>query len=148
MTTRVSNAIVLAGINAALALLDVGVANGPGGSGQAYIEVRTGAQPADPSAAATGTLLGTLIASATAFAAAVDTGGAGRATANAVTADTAADAAGTAGWFRVYDSDAVAHIDGNVTATAGGGDMEIDNVLIALNDTIAVTLWTYGQSET
>lgn len=141
MATRISNAAAIASVNAVVDLID-------GGAGAGYIEIRTGAQPADVSVAATGTLLGTLPCSDPAFGNAVDVTGAARATANAVTSDTAADAAGTAGWFRVYDSNNVAIIDGNITITSGGGDMELDNINIAVNDTISVNSWTFQQSET
>lgn len=148
MATRISNAAAIAAVNAVVDLLDAGVANGPGGAGEAYIEIRTGSQPADVSVAATGTLLGTLICSATAFGSAVDVTGAARATANAVASDNNADAAGTAGWFRAYDSDGNGIIDGNITITSGGGDMELDNINIAVNDTITVNSWTVTQPET
>ena len=140
MATRISNAAAIASVNAVVDLIDAG--------GAGSIEIRTGAQPADVSVAATGTLLGTLTCSNPAFGNAADIGGAARATANAVAPDTNADAAGTAGWFRVYSGGGTAVIDGNITITSGGGDMELDNLNIAVNDTITVNSWTFQQSET
>ena len=136
--TRVSNAAAIASVDAVVALLNVG--------GAGYIEVRTGTQPADVSIAATGTLLATLPLSATAFAGAIDGVGKAVASANAITQDTSADAAGTATWFRAYSGAGIAVIDGN----AGLVDeaLVLNNVNIALNDTLAVSAWNFEQSET
>lgn len=139
MVTRVSNAAAIASVNAVTALLDAGA--GPG-----YIEIRTGAIPADVSQAATGTLLGTLPLSATAFAAATDAVGKASAAAGAITQDASADAAGTAGWFRAYDGDGVAVIDGDVSTS--GAALNLNNINIALNDTLDISSWLFEQSET
>jgi hypothetical protein len=52
--------------------------------------------------------------------------------------------AGTnAGYFRVYDSaGTTCHIQGSVTATGGGGDMQLDNVSIASGQTVTVNTFT------
>jgi hypothetical protein len=100
------------------------------------IQIRTGASPGVDSAA-TGTLLGTLPLSATAF----GTWAAGSATANAITQDASADATGTAGYFRALDSGSGAVIDGTVTATGGGGDLELNSVSITSGGTIDITSW-------
>lgn len=134
MTTRISVASATAAVGAMTALLD-------GGAGAGHIEIRTGAQPASVATAASGTLLGTLTLSDPAFGAAAN----GSASANAITGDTSADATGTAGWFRAYDSNNVAIIDGSITATGGGGDLELDNVNIVATGTINVTSWTVSQ---
>lgn len=127
MATRISTAARNAAADAIAALLDGG-----------YIEIRTGTQPADPQTVASGTLLGTLPLSPTAFGAASN----GTVTANAITDDSDADASGTAGWFRGYGSGAVAVIDGNITGTSGGGDMELDDTAIVQGGVISVTSWT------
>jgi hypothetical protein len=58
-------------------------------------------------------------------------------------ADTSADATGTAGYFRIYDSTGTTcHVQGTVTATGGGGDMTLDNVSIALAQSITITGFT------
>lgn len=52
----------------------------------------------------------------------------------------AASGTGTAATFRIYDSGVTTcHIQGNVTATGGGGDMTLDNVSIASGQTVTVT---------
>ena len=133
MATRISNAAAKAELDALTALLN------PGGG---YIEIRTGSQPATVGTAASGTLLGTLPLSATAFGAAT-TASPSVATANAITSDTVADASGTAGWFRAYATTGpAAVIDGNITGTGGEGDMELDDTTIIAGGTIAVSSWT------
>lgn len=101
------------------------------------IQIRTGTSPGVDSAA-TGTLLGTLPLSATAFGA----WAAGSATANAITQDASADATGTAGYFRALNSGSGAVIDGTVTVTSGGGDLELNSISITSGGTIDITSWT------
>jgi len=111
------------------------------------INVYTGAQPASPDDAATGTLLATLTLSADAFAEPV-----GRSIAlNAVTSDTSADASGTAGWFRFYRTDETA--PGSPAAAADRrldgaipGDMAINDAGIVAGGTVAMSGWTYNHA--
>lgn len=131
MTTRIAVAVADAMANAAGPLAN-------GGS----IKIYTGAQPATVATAASGTLLGTLTLSATAF----GSSSSGTITANAITGDSSADNSGTAGWFRAFKSDGTtAIIDGSVTATGGGGDMQLDSVAIVAGGTISVSSWTITQ---
>ena len=134
MATRISAAVASAMVNAVTALID-------GGAGAGTVQIRTGSQPATVATAASGTLLGTLTCADPSFAAA----SAGTATANTVTGDTSADATGTAGWFRVYDSSATAVEDGSITASGGGGDMILSSVSIVAGGTIDITSWTITQ---
>jgi hypothetical protein len=101
------------------------------------IQVRTGTSPGVDSAA-TGTLLATLPLSSSAF----GTWSAGSATAGAITQDASADATGTAGYFRAFSSGSGAVIDGTVTATGGGGDLELNSVSIVAAATVDITSWT------
>lgn len=132
--TDISQAAAQAACNAIVDLIDGGPAAG-------YIEIRDGTKPANPDAAATGTLLATLTCSDPAFGNAT-LAGPSVATANAITDDTNADASGTATWFRAYDSVGTAVIDGDVTATSGGGDLELDDTAIVLGGTVSITSWT------
>lgn len=129
--TTISTASRNAAADALVDLLDGGASNG-------YIEIRDGTQPADPDTAATGTLLATCNCSDPAFGDAAS----GTATANAISDDTDADASGTATWFRAYDSNGTAVIDGDVSGTGGGGDLELDNTSIVAGGTVSVTSWT------
>ena len=57
--------------------------------------------------------------------------------------DASADAAGTAGYYRIYDSgETTCHEQGTVTATGGGGDMTVDNTVFAFGETVTVTSFT------
>lgn len=134
MATRITTAAAKAACDAVVDLLDAGPAAG-------YVEVRTGSQPATANTAASGTLLATLVLSDPAFGNATSASPS-VATASAITPDTSADATGTAGWFRGYDSTGAAVIDGSVTATGGGGDMTFDSVSFIAGGTVTVTSWT------
>lgn len=105
----------------------------------AVLKIRTGAQPATVATADSGTVLATLTLPSDWLAAA-----ASGAKAKAGTwQDTSADATGTAAHFRIYASDGTtAHIQGSVTATGGGGDLELDNVSIAAAQSITITAFS------
>lgn len=137
MATRIALARAAAAVDSVVDALDVGTLNAAG-----YINIYTGTQPADVATAATGTLLATLPLSAPAFGAAT-VANPSVATANAITSDTAADASGTAGWFRAFSRDNVATIDGSISTTAAAtGDMLLDDTNIVAGGTVAVTSWT------
>lgn len=106
------------------------------------IQIRTGAQPATPDTAASGTLLGTLGFSATAFGA---TNTSGVATANAISSDTSADNSGTAGHARLLNSGGT--IRGDATCGQGTGDFNFDNSTIVAGGTIAVSSMTLTTPE-
>jgi len=99
-----------------------------------YIEIRTGAKPANPQTAATGTLLATLPCSNPAFGSFSN----GQSLANPISNDSNVDDTGVAGWFRVYDRDGTAVFDGDVTATGGGGDIEFDNINFVVGGTAVI----------
>lgn len=103
------------------------------------IEFRTGAPPADCATAASGTLLAqsALPSDWMAAAAAGSKAKAGTWTFNGI-------AAGTIGYFRIYDSQSpsTCHIQGTVTATGGGGDMTVDNTSIAAAQVVTVNTFT------
>jgi hypothetical protein len=47
------------------------------------------------------------------------------------------------GIFRIKDSGAAAcHVQGSITATGGGGDMTLDNIVIASAQTITISTFT------
>lgn len=116
----------------------------------AILEIRSGAPPG-PGAAATGTLLASMTLPADAHSAA----SAGSAALAGTWSDPSADAAGTAGHFRLRQSGdangvdtAAARVEGTVTATGGGGDLTLDNVSIAVAQLVSITSWTLGQPAT
>ena len=57
--------------------------------------------------------------------------------------DASANATGTAGHFRLYDSGGTTcHAQGTVTATGGGGDLTLDNTSIASGQSVTITSFT------
>lgn len=103
------------------------------GAAAGTIAIRSGAQPTNVGDADTGTLLGTCTFGDPAFGDAST----GVATANAITSDSSADASGTAGHFRIKDSDGNIHSDG--TCGQGSGDLSFDNNVIVAGGVIAIS---------
>jgi hypothetical protein len=101
------------------------------------LELRSGAAPANCAAADTGTLLASMALPADWSAAA--SGGAKNLL--GTWQDLAADAAGTVGHFRLKQG-ATCHIQGSVTASGGGGDMTIDNNVLAVGQQVTVISFT------
>lgn len=98
------------------------------------LDLRTGAQPADCATADAGTELEHMTLPTDWLGAA--TGGT---KSKAGTWTGTVDAAGTVAHFRIKEStDTTCHMQGTVTATSGGGDMEIDNVVLAVGQTVTV----------
>ena len=105
----------------------------------AVLRIRTGAQPADCATADSGTVLADLTLPSDWMAAASS----GTKAKLGTWEDTSADNAGTAAHFRLYDSaGTTCHLQGTVTATSGGGDMEVDNVVFAAGQQFTVTTFT------
>lgn len=127
MALRLSTAARNAAADAIVDLLDP---SGPG-----TIRVRTGSQPTNVGDADTGTLLGTLTFSATAF----GSSSTGTATANSITSDSSADASGTAAHFRVYANSGII-MDGD--AAQGSGTLNFDNATIVAGGVIAISSFT------
>lgn len=108
------------------------------GSGPATIQVRTGSQPTTADDAATGTLLATFTCADPAFS--VASGVATLDTTPVLTATAAAT--GTAGWFRLLDSDATKCGDGSITTTGGGGDMTMNTTSVVSGAEVQLTAGT------
>lgn len=140
LNTRISNEAAIAACNSIVDSLDEG-------STAATIRGRTGAQPADPDTAESGTLLFTLTCSDPAFGAAADANPGGRATASAITDDSSADATGTLSYLRAGATGTGAddHIDGEAgTATA---DFIFNTLSIVSGATVSMTSWTFTVPE-
>lgn len=99
--------------------------------------IYTGTQPASANDAPTGTVLATITLPTPAFGAAA----AGVVAKSGTWQDVSADATGTAGWFRVSSAagPGTYRWDGSVTATGGGGDMELDTTSITAGGTVTVS---------
>lgn len=105
-----------------------------GGSGPGTMEIRSGTRPATPATTATGTLLATVTFGDPAF----GTWSAGSSTV-ADPAGVTAAATGTASWCRIKDSTGTAVLDGDVTATGGGGDVTLASTAISSGQTVDIT---------
>jgi len=108
--------------------------------GTCQIRIYDGSLPANCAAALGGaTLLAQLAGNATLAPAASG----GVLTLNAITQDSSADNSGTASFFRVYDSGgATCYMQGTVTATGGGGDLQLSTVSIVSGASVSITSFT------
>ena len=105
----------------------------------AILRIRSGTVPATCATADSGTVLAAMTLPSDWMAAASG----GTKSLSGTWQDASADATGTAGHFRVYNSaGTVCHIQGTVTATGGGGDMTLDNTSIASGQEVNVTAFT------
>jgi hypothetical protein len=100
----------------------------------------TGAQPGSGDDAASGTLLVTINLPADAFAAAASGAAAKSGTWSGVAGNT-----GTAGWFRLANAAGTRSIDGAVTATGGGGEIELDSTAITASQTVTINSFSITQ---
>lgn len=101
------------------------------------LEIRTGSAPGAGNAA-TGTVLATITLPADAFAAASG----GTKAKNGTWNDTSADATGTAAHFRMVGGSNI--VEGTVTATGGGGNMELDSTSITSGQTVTITAFSFS----
>lgn len=119
--------------NAALDAMETAIGASP------ILRIRTGAVPANAGTADSGTVLATMTLPADWMAAASG----GTKSKSGTWEDLSADAAGTAGHFRIYDSGgSVCHWQGTVTATGGGGDLTLDNIVLAVAQQVTITSMT------
>lgn len=103
------------------------------------LRIYSGSAPANCAAAASGTLLAEMTLPSDWMAAA----NAGSKALAGTWQDASANAAGTAGHWRLYDSGGTTcHAQGTVTATGGGGDLTLDNMSIGVGQSVTVTSFT------
>jgi hypothetical protein len=102
------------------------------------LELRSGAPPANAAAADTGTLLCALQLPADAFAAAAS----GSKAKSGTWQGTASGGGGIIGHFRLKTSGGATKVQGTVTVTGGGGDMELDNNDVEDGQTVTITTFT------
>jgi hypothetical protein len=103
------------------------------------LTIRTGAQPANCAAANSGTVLATMTLPSDWMSNAA----AGAKALLGTWQDASADAAGTAAHFRIHDSTGTTcHMQGSVTGTGGGGDIELNNTSIAVAQVVTITAFT------
>lgn len=103
------------------------------------LEIRSGAQPANCAAADSGTLLASMTLPSDWMAAAAS----GSKALSGTWQDASANNAGTAAHFRIKDSTGTTcHMQGSVTGTGGGGDIELNNTSIAAGQSVTITAFT------
>lgn len=107
-----------------------------------FLDIYDGTQPASADTAITSQVkLAHLTLSATAFAAASSASK----TANTITADSSADATGTATWYRLYQSNGTtAVMDGSVGTS--GANLNLNTVSIVAGASVAVSSFTVTQA--
>lgn len=140
MTQYISNAAAIVMCDALADLLDVG------GAGSLRIYAGTVPSAGDASLGAA-TLLAQLALSNPAFGGAVDVNPGARATANSITQDSSADATGTATFFRLVNNAGTSVYQGTVTATGGGGDLELVTTSIVSGQPVQVSSLTMTVEE-
>lgn len=105
----------------------------------AVLRIRSGSPPANCGAADTGTVLAAITCPSDWMAAASG----GQKAKSGTWEDLSADATGTAGHFRVYDSTGTTcHMQGTITATGGGGDMEVSSTSFTAGQSFTITTFT------
>lgn len=108
----------------------------------AIMRIFTGAPPANCAAANSGTVLATLNLPVDYMAAAAS----GQKAKSGTWDDASAGAAGTAGHWRIYASNGTTcHLQGTITATGAGGDMEVNNTIFAAGQAFTVTSFTLNE---
>lgn len=137
MTTRLPNASQQAGADGVVDRVDVG-------AGTAHLRLYSGAQPADADSAPVGTLLLEIDLPNPAFGSANSSG---VATANGTPLSADGESGAAAGTdavsCRVVNRNGDTVFDGSVTASGGGGQVELDNVNIADGQTVSISSLTY-----
>lgn len=103
----------------------------------ALLRIYDGTQPA------TGGTATTLLAELTCGSPLAAAASSGVLTLGSVTQDSSANSTGTATWFRIVKSDGTTHVlDGTVTATGGGGDLEMVSTSITTSQPVQLTSYT------
>jgi len=102
------------------------------------LQIRTGAVPANCAAASTGTLLAEITLPSD-WQSAASSGS----KAKLGTWTNTAVATGTAAHYRLFDdAGSTCHEQGTVTATSGGGELELDNTSITSGQSVTISTWT------
>jgi hypothetical protein len=113
------------------------------GSGPGTLVIFGSVCPDDADDADSGTTLAVLTFGDPAFGNAA----AGIATANAITADSSANATGTARCFRAKDSDGNVVFQGTITTAGNGGDIILSSTSVTSGQSVSITSLTYEQPE-
>lgn len=142
MVVSVTNLSAITMCNAAVDACDIGVLNP-----NPVLIVYDGTPPALVSDALSGNnVLSQSDMSNTAFGDAVDINPGARATANAIS-DDAAITGGTASFWRIENREGNAALQGGVTATGGGGELEVNSIFFQTGVALGISSLTITQLE-
>jgi len=134
MTIQLSVAVRDAMLNAAETAIGV----------SAIVKLKSGAQPANCAAADTGTVIATFSLAADWMAA---SSSGSKAFSSVPLTDAAADNNGVLQHYRVYATDGTTcHMQGSITATGGGGDLTVDNVVVTAGQSVSITSWVINMA--
>ena len=103
------------------------------GAGPGKIRIYDGSRPA------TGGTATTLLAELTLTDPCAPAASGGVLTFSTITQDASADATGTATWARIVDSTNAFVLDCSVSATGGGGDIQLNSTSITAGGTVSIT---------
>ena len=144
MAVSLTNATAIAMCNAAVDRVDNGTTDANGD-----LVIYDGTPPADADTALSGnTVLARVELQNPAFGAASDDNpGAIAALLGTPLDDLDIDATGTASFFRVHDRDNNVIWQGSVTATGGGGDLELNSVSLQENAKFTITGYNFRMPE-
>lgn len=143
MAISITNAQAIQVANAVVDACDLGSANAA-----ALLVIYSGTAPANVDTALAGnTVLAELDMSNPAFGPAAEVGDAARATAASIADDNDINATGTASFFRILDRDRTPRIQGAVTVTGGGGELELNAVSLVAGARLEVTSLTIDVNE-
>jgi len=131
MATRISTAAQDAACDGVVDLVD-------GGTGAGLLRIYSGTQPASVGTAPSGDLLAEVELEDPAFSGS----SAGVATLLGTPLQTTGLAAGTAGWFRITDSDETGVLDGACSLSGGGGELILNTLTISVGVTVEITAGT------
>jgi hypothetical protein len=106
------------------------------------LKIYSGSQPSTADTSPTGTLLATITLPTPAFGAA-SSGVASKAGTWSTTA--VAGSPTNAGYFRIKTAGGTDPADGAITATGGGGELELDSIAITSGQTVTVSTFTITQ---
>lgn len=123
------------------AMLDVITARADAGSGAAKIRIFSGTMPVNADTALAGN---TLLAELTCTDPCASPSASKTLTLSPITQDSSADASGTATFFRLVDSTNLVIVQGDVTATGGGGALEMNTTSIIAGGPVQITAASFS----
>lgn len=123
------------------AMLDTITTNADAGTAAAFIRIYSGTMPVTADTALAGN---TLLAELTCTDPVAAPAATKTLTLSPITQDSAADASGTATFFRLTDSDGLVILQGDITATGGGGALEMNTTAIIAGGPVQITAASFS----